>query len=59
MSRIGKKNINIPEKVSVEVATDLIKVNGPKGSLSVSVNPEINVLQNRLITMNEQLRMAI
>ena len=46
MSRIGKKNINIPEKVSVEVATDLIKVNGPKGSLSVSVNPEINVLQN-------------
>ena len=37
------------EKVRVEITNDLIKVNGPKGSLNVSVNPEINILQNENI----------
>ena len=45
MSRIGKKIINIPEKVDIEISTDLIKVKGPKGSLDVVISPQINVVK--------------
>tara|TARA_Y100000996_G_scaffold373896_1_gene323691 strand:+ start:253 stop:801 length:549 start_codon:yes stop_codon:yes gene_type:complete len=45
MSRIGKKIINIPEKVDIEISTDLIKVKGPKGSLDVVINPQIKVVK--------------
>ena len=34
MSRIGKKLINIPEKVKVQLNGQKIVVDGPKGSLS-------------------------
>ena len=34
MSRIGKKFINIPEKVKVELNGQKISVDGPKGNLS-------------------------
>ena len=34
MSRIGKKIINIPEKVKVELNGQKISVDGPKGNLS-------------------------
>ena len=45
MSRIGKKIINIPEKVDIEISTDLIKVKGPKGSLDVAINSQIKVVK--------------
>ena len=34
MSRIGKKPIDIPEKVTVEIGGGTIKVKGPKGELN-------------------------
>ena len=44
MSRIGKKPINLPEGVSVDVATDnVVTVKGPKGELSQAVNPEMKI----------------
>lgn len=49
MSRIGKKEISIPEGVVVTIQdTDkgqLIKANGPKGELSRVIRREINVSQ--------------
>ncbi|MFH0818900.1 MAG: 50S ribosomal protein L6 [Patescibacteria group bacterium] len=51
MSRIGKKPINIPEKVSVEIAPNQIKIKGPKGELTQFIHPDIMVKQvdNELI----------
>ncbi len=43
MSRIGKKTINIPAGVKVELAGQVVKVSGPKGSLELTRNPNINV----------------
>ncbi|HSW63765.1 MAG TPA: 50S ribosomal protein L6 [Dissulfurispiraceae bacterium] len=37
MSRIGKKPINIPKGVTVDIAGSSVKVKGPKGELSCSV----------------------
>ena len=34
MSRIGKKYINVPENVSIELKGQKISINGPKGNLS-------------------------
>ena len=44
MSRIGKKPIQIPEGVTVEVKNGAVVVAGPKGSLTVNFRPEIEVL---------------
>jgi len=44
MSRIGKKPIQIPEGVNVEVKNGAVVVTGPKGSLTVNFRPEIEVL---------------
>ncbi|MBE2219632.1 MAG: 50S ribosomal protein L6 [Ignavibacteria bacterium] len=41
MSRIGKKPVKILKGVKVEKSGDNITVNGPKGSLSMYVNPLI------------------
>ena len=43
MSRIGKKPIEIPEGVNVEIAEKEIKVSGPKGELKQSLHHEIKV----------------
>jgi large subunit ribosomal protein L6 len=44
MSRIGKKPINIPAGVTVDVsAHGLVTVKGPKGTLTQEVNPDIEV----------------
>lgn len=41
MSRIGKKNISIPQGVKVTFNGDVIKVEGPKGSLAQPLNKEL------------------
>ena len=42
MSRIGRKTINIPAGVTVELAQDnVITVKGPKGELTKALNPEM------------------
>ncbi len=43
MSRIGKKPITIPQGVSVTVNGAHVTVKGPKGDLSRSLPPEMNV----------------
>jgi large subunit ribosomal protein L6 len=43
MSRIGNKNIEIPEKVTVELSSGFAKINGPKGSIDIPVNSEMTI----------------
>jgi len=43
MSRIGKAPVEIPDKVNVEVQGNTVTATGPKGSLEVSLRPEIKV----------------
>lgn len=44
MSRIGNQPIEIGEKVTVDVAANnLVTVKGPKGELTVQIDPEIGV----------------
>ena len=43
MSRIGKLPIHIPAGVTVTFQDGVVAVKGPKGSLSQSIDPSINV----------------
>lgn len=43
MSRIGKKQIEIPKGVTITKSGSALKVKGPKGELEVSVHPNITV----------------
>lgn len=43
MSRIGKKIIEIPDKVKVEITENKIIVKGPKGELKEKIHPYIKV----------------
>lgn len=45
MSRIGKRSISVPPKVSVTIAGQDIAVKGPKGELSRTLPPEVEVVQ--------------
>jgi large subunit ribosomal protein L6 len=45
MSRVGKKPIPVPSTVKVTIG-DQLKVQGPKGTLTVPVPPGISVKQN-------------
>ena len=46
MSRIGNRVLTIPEKVEVNVADNIVTVKGPKGELSLNINPVIKVVIN-------------
>jgi len=46
MSRIGKLPISIPSDVNVTTTDDLVQVDGPKGSLSQALFPNINVTRD-------------
>ena len=41
MSRIGKREIELPAGVSVELAAEAVTVKGPKGQLSTPTHPKI------------------
>jgi large subunit ribosomal protein L6 len=43
MSRIGKKPVEIPEGVTVDIGPGRVSVNGPKGELKQEVSPEMKV----------------
>lgn len=43
MSRVGKKPIEIPEGITVEVGKSKISAKGPKGSLDLDFNMEVSV----------------
>ena len=46
MSRIGKKPVQLPDKVQVTLNGDMIQVKGPKGSLERQVHPAVIIEQN-------------
>jgi large subunit ribosomal protein L6 len=43
MSRIGKQNIQIPEKTEVKFADGLLTVKGPKGEITKAFNDSIEI----------------
>jgi large subunit ribosomal protein L6 len=43
MSRIGKIPIEIKEGITIDVSSELISVKGPKGELSVTNSPRVNI----------------
>jgi large subunit ribosomal protein L6 len=45
MSRIGKRNLEVPKGVTVQITADLITAKGPKGSLSLKRHQAIEVKQ--------------
>jgi large subunit ribosomal protein L6 len=45
VSRIGKKPIQVPDGVTVEIRPGLVSVTGPKGSLEERVSPQMTVTQ--------------
>jgi large subunit ribosomal protein L6 len=45
MSRIGRKPIELPEAVTVEIAPGRVAVKGPKGKLDQILSPEMKVAQ--------------
>ena len=52
MSRIGKKPIEIPEGVTVDVKPGRVSVKGPKGELAQAVSPAMRIEQsNRTLTV--------
>ena len=55
MSRIGKRPVELPEKVSAEIAGETLKVKGPKGELSMPVRDEIEYkIEDGQITVTPQ-----
>ena len=44
MSKIGKININIPEKVKVAIAGNVLNIEGPLGKKSINIDPDMFVL---------------
>ena len=46
MSRIGKRVLTIPEKVNVELKDQVLTVKGPKGELTLNIEPMIEVNVN-------------
>ena len=46
MSRIGKQPITIPSGVTIDIATDLITIKGPKGTLKFNILAGVKVSQD-------------
>jgi len=44
MSRIGKKIINIPEGITVKLEKGALEIRGPKGTLNLEINREIEAI---------------
>lgn len=52
MSRVGKKPIAIPKGVEIKLEDRTLTVKGPKGTLSRSIHPKVNVqVQDQEVTV--------
>ena len=52
MSRVGKKPINIPDKVKVSYKDKIVTVQGEKGKLTREIHPEIDLeISDSVITV--------
>ncbi|MCG9892642.1 MAG: 50S ribosomal protein L6 [Thermosynechococcaceae cyanobacterium MS004] len=62
MSRIGKRPIPLPDKVSITIAGQTVSVKGPKGELSRSLVPEVTIEQEEsgtlLVKRRDESRVA-
>lgn len=55
MSRVGKKPIDIPANVKVAIEAKTVKVEGPKGNLSLNAHPRVEVaLENNKVVVKRQ-----
>jgi large subunit ribosomal protein L6 len=54
VSRIGKKPIPLPAKVSVDIRNQDLVVTGPKGELRLTVHPEMKVTQEDGVLLVER-----
>ncbi|GAB4130089.1 MAG: 50S ribosomal protein L6 [Raineya sp.] len=53
MSRIGKKPIALPDKVTVSLSGNTVSVKGPKGELSQIIDPDIKVsVENGVLSVS-------
>ena len=43
MSRIGKQPVTVPSTVDVTIEPDVVRVNGPRGTLEERVSPELTI----------------
>ena len=56
MSRVGKKPIQIPKGVTVDLKEDVLNVKGPKGDLQRKIDPRVSLQMDDdqiLISVNE------
>jgi large subunit ribosomal protein L6 len=61
MSRVGKQPVKIPEKVKVSVDGNLVKIEGPKGKMTVPFNPKVAVAVDKgqvQVTRPDESRLA-
>jgi large subunit ribosomal protein L6 len=59
MSRIGKMPVQIPQGVKVEMASQVLSVEGPKGKLSQTIHPDVEIkVENNLgiVTRKNELK---
>ena len=55
MSRVGKKPIDMPVNVKVVIEVKTVKVEGPKGKLSLNAHPRVDVvLENNKVVVKRQ-----
>ena len=53
MSRIGKKPVQLPDKVQITLDGNTINVKGPKGSLDRKLHPAVNVeIDNQVLSVS-------
>ena len=55
MSKIGKINISIPEKVKVALAGNIINIEGPLGKKSINVDLEmfnLDIVEGKKFQLN-------
>ena len=61
MSRIGKRPIPIPDKVTVSISGSTVTVKGPKGELSRTLTPQVLIAQEDntvVVTRADESRLA-
>ena len=51
MSRIGNRRLTIPEGVEVNITDNMVSVKGPKGELTLNINPivKVSVEENEIV----------
>jgi large subunit ribosomal protein L6 len=52
MSRVGKKPVQLPEKVKFNLSGSMVTAEGAKGKLSLEIHPDVTVaVDNNLVTV--------